>query len=123
MADIAKTRIKIRNSRRVRIRRQIQGTAERPRLAVKRSLAHMYAQVIDDVSGTSIAQISSLNKDILAASKDKTKTEVSQLVGKKISELALEKGVKTVIFDRGGFLYHGRVKALADSARESGLQF
>ena len=102
-----------------RIRQKLSGTSERPRLNVYRSLNHIYAQVIDDQNGVTIASASSIAQKLksggnLAAAKE---------IGKAIAEKAQEKGVKKVVFDRGGFLYHGRVKALADSAREAGLEF
>jgi large subunit ribosomal protein L18 len=102
-----------------RIRQKLSGTSERPRLNVYRSLNHIYAQVIDDQNGVTIASASSIAQKLksggnLAAAKE---------IGKAIAEKAQEKGVKKVVFDRGGFLYHGRVNALADSAREAGLEF
>jgi large subunit ribosomal protein L18 len=100
-----------------RIRRKLAGTAERPRLNVYRSLNHIYAQVIDDASGTTIASASTIKLKTggnIAAAKE---------IGKSIAELAVQKGVKKVVFDRGGYLYHGRIKALADAAREAGLEF
>ena len=121
MQNIAKTRIQVRNSRHRRIRRQITGTADRPRLAVRRSVGHIYAQLIDDETGKSLGQVSSLHKEI--AGDKKSKLESSKLVGQKIGALAKEKGIEGVVFDRGGYLYHGRVKALADAAREAGLKF
>ena len=101
-----------------RIRTKVFGTAERPRLTVFRSNSQIYAQVIDDTKGTTLASASSL------AIKDKvTKTEKAALVGKAIAEAAKKAGVETVVFDRNGYLYHGRVKQLADAAREGGLKF
>ena len=101
-----------------RIRTKVSGTAERPRLTVFRSNSQIYAQVIDDTKGTTLASASSL------AIKDKvTKTEKAALVGKAIAEAAKKAGVETVVFDRNGYLYHGRVKQLADAAREGGLKF
>ena len=102
-----------------RIRRKMQGTAERPRLNVYRSLNHIYAQVIDDASGTTMASAST------KAAKVKTGGNVAAAkeVGKLVAERAKEKGVTKVVFDRGGYLYHGRIKALADAAREAGLEF
>jgi len=114
-----------KTERRLRIRRRIRkissGTAERPRLAVFRSNTGIYAQIIDDVAGTTIVSASSRDK---ALSKAKgTKTEVANLVGKALAEKAKEAGIEAVAFDRGGNLYHGRVKSLADGAREAGLKF
>jgi large subunit ribosomal protein L18 len=102
-----------------RIRRKLAGTAERPRLNVYRSLNHIYAQVIDDQTGTTIVSASTL------ATKSKAGGNVASAkeIGKAIAERAVEKGVKKVVFDRGGYLYHGRIKALADAAREAGLEF
>jgi large subunit ribosomal protein L18 len=102
-----------------RIRQKMQGTAERPRLNVYRSLNHIYAQVIDDAKGETILSASSL------AAKAKTGGNVAAAkeVGKLVAERAIEKGIKRVVFDRGGYLYHGRINALADAAREAGLEF
>ena len=103
-----------------RIRRKLSGTGERPRLAVFRSVAHIYAQVIDDVEGKTLASASSVDKD------GKTKggnVAAAKAIGKLVAERAKEKGVKQVVFDRGGYQYHGRIKALADAAREAGLEF
>jgi len=106
---------------RYRIRKTINGSAETPRLAVFRSNKQIYAQLIDDNEGTTIASASSNEKSIV--DKKVNKTEQAQLVGTLIGEKAKEAGVKSVRFDRGGFLYHGRIKCLADSARETGLKF
>lgn len=105
----------------LRMRNKIRGTKERPRLAVYRSNKQIYAQLIDDEEGVTIVSCSSRIKDV--SSQPLKKTELSVIVGKKIAELAKEKGIETVVFDRGGYLYHGRVKALADGAREGGLIF
>lgn len=114
-----------KTERRQRIRRRIrkisEGTSTRPRLSVFRSNKEIYAQVIDDVKGVSLAAASSRDKDI-SASKG-TKTEIANLVGKAIAEKAQKIGIETVAFDRGGNLYHGRVKSLAEGAREAGLKF
>ena len=109
----------IRQRVHARIRQKMQGTAERPRLNVYRSLNHIYAQVIDDASGTTLVSASSM------AAKLKTGGNVAAAkeVGKLVAERATAKGVKKVVFDRGGYLYHGRIKALADAAREAGLEF
>ncbi|UGU14568.1 50S ribosomal protein L18 [Sinomicrobium kalidii] len=104
-----------------RIRKVISGTAEKPRLAVFRSNKEIYAQLVDDVKGVTLVAASSRDKEI-AGSKG-TKIEVSALVGKAIAEKALKAGIETVSFDRGGYLYHGRVKSLAEGAREAGLKF
>lgn len=109
-----------RNKIRRRVRKLITGTASRPRLSVFRSNKEIYAQIIDDVEGKTLAAASSRDKDISAES-DKTKQ--AALVGKNLAEKALKAGVETISFDRGGYLYHGRVKSLADGAREGGLKF
>ena len=110
-----------RQGARYRIRKTISGTAETPRLAVYRSNKQIYAQLIDDNAGTTIASASSADKSI--ANKKVNKSEKAKLVGTLLGEKAKEAGVETVKFDRGGFLYHGRIKSLADAARESGLKF
>ncbi|MAZ73045.1 MAG: 50S ribosomal protein L18 [Flavobacteriaceae bacterium] len=106
---------------RFRIRKTVSGTAQRPRLAVYRSNKEIYAQLIDDVNGTTITAASSRDKDIDASKVNKV--EAAKLVGKAIAERATKAGVETVSFDRGGYLYHGRVKSLAEGAREGGLKF
>jgi large subunit ribosomal protein L18 len=110
-----------RQNIRYRIRKKIAGTPEKPRLSVFRSNSEIYAQLIDDDNGKTIAAASSRDKDILA--QKATKTEKSKLVGLAIARKATELGIQKVVFDRGGNLYHGRVKAIAESAREGGLQF
>jgi large subunit ribosomal protein L18 len=122
-ADKSKTRRDTRNARHERIRKRTTGTAERPRLCVRRSLNHMYAQIIDDQTGRSLLQISSLAPEIRTLADEKAKTELSTAVGKLVAQRALELGIKRVVFDRGGYLYHGRVKAVAEAAREAGLEF
>ena len=112
-----------RTKRHVRIRGRVSGTGSRPRLCVFRSLNHIYAQVIDDVKGTTLVTASSLDSDIKGQLDGKKKTEISQLVGSAIAKRAKEKGISQVAFDRGGYRYHGRVKALAESARKEGLKF
>jgi large subunit ribosomal protein L18 len=104
-----------------KIRKRVRGTAERPRLAVFRSNKQIYAQLIDDVAGNTIFAASTAAKD-LKSEKGK-KAELAKAAGKAIAEKAVQAGIKEVVFDRGGYLYHGRVKALADGAREGGLQF
>ena len=106
-----------------RVRQKISGSSERPRLSVFRSLKHMYAQVIDDSNGVTLTAASSLDTEIRQQRDGKPKTELSALVGKLIAERAKERGVTSVVFDRGGFKFHGRTKALADAAREGGLVF
>ncbi|MCH2490631.1 MAG: 50S ribosomal protein L18 [Flavobacteriales bacterium] len=110
-----------RNRLRFRIRKTISGTEQRPRLAVFRSNKEIYAQLIDDVNGKTITAASSRDKDIDASKANKS--EAAKLVGKAIAEKAQKAGVETVAFDRGGYLYHGRVKSLAEGAREGGLKF
>ena len=120
-SNMRKTRRKMRHKR---VRRKISGTLDRPRLAVFRSLNHIYVQVIDDSQGHTVASASSLEPTIREkVNGDQPKSEISALVGTLIAERATEQGVKGVVFDRGGFKYHGRTKALADAAREGGLVF
>jgi large subunit ribosomal protein L18 len=102
-----------------RLRRRVRGTPERPRLAVFRSLKHIYAQVIDDDQGSTLVSASSLEKDGASGGN----VAGAKSIGKLVAERAREKGIKSVVFDRGGYLYHGRVKALADAARKAGLEF
>jgi large subunit ribosomal protein L18 len=109
--------------RHARVRKQVNGTPERPRLAVFRSLTHIYAQVIDDVERKTIAAASDLEADLKTKVQGKKKAEVAALIGTLVAERAKEKGVSKVVFDRGGFVFHGRVKALAEAARENGLDF
>jgi len=118
----AKVKTTRRQNIRFRIRRKIgEGTAQKPRLSVFRSNADIYVQLIDDLNGQTLAAASSKEKDI--AAQKVNKVEKSKLVGEAIAKKALELGIKTVTFDRGGYLYHGRVKSVADGAREGGLQF
>jgi large subunit ribosomal protein L18 len=105
-----------------RYREAVRGTAERPRLAVYRSLRHVYAQVIDDQKGVTVASASTLEKDVLNAAGG-ANCETGRSLGKAIAERAKERGVDTVVFDRGGFRYHGVIRAIAEGARESGLKF
>jgi large subunit ribosomal protein L18 len=113
-----------RDRARIKIRKKISGTTEKPRLSVYRSLDNIYAQIIDDTNGNTLISVSSLNKEAKAELKSvKGKTNKSKLVGSLLAKKALEKNIKNVVFDRGGFRYHGRVKALADGAREGGLVF
>ena len=120
-------RIKDRKQRRVRIRRRyrqaVRGTANRPRLSVYRSLRHVYAQIIDDDSGVTLASASTLEKSAAGSLKATGNREAGVLLGKLIAERAKEHGVESVVFDRGSCRYHGRVKALAEAAREGGLKF
>ena len=112
-----------RQRRKLRIRTKISGSAERPRLSVFRSSGHIYAQVVDDVGGRTIAAASTLSRDLKGTLDNDTKTEAAKKVGALIAKICLEKQVDKVVFDRNGYLYHGRVKALADGARAAGLQF
>jgi large subunit ribosomal protein L18 len=120
MTQVA-TRGAARRKRHERIRLQMEGTAARPRLAVFRSLNHIYAQVIDDASGKTLAAASSVEKE-LRGSKG-TKIDEAKVIGKLVAERAKSAGVERVVFDRAGFRYHGRIKSLADAAREAGLDF
>ena len=117
------SRQKIRAKKHMKIRNRFSGTAERPRLAVFRSNSHVYAQVIDDVAGKTIVSASTLEKDIKAELKNTDDIEAATKVGDIVAKRALEKGIKAVVFDRGGYIYHGKVAALAEAAREAGLQF
>ena len=110
----------IRNRIHQRIRRKLRGTAERPRLAVFRSVAHIYAQVIDDAEGKTLVSASSVDK---GAKTNGGNVAAAKTIGKTVAERAQEKGIKRVVFDRGGYQYHGRVKALAEAARAAGLEF
>jgi large subunit ribosomal protein L18 len=112
-----------RERRRLRIRRKISGSGERPRLSVFRSSKHIYAQVIDDVSGKTLAAASTLSRDLKGTFDSDTKTDAAKKVGALIAKICLERKIDKVVFDRSGYLYHGRVKALADAAREAGLEF
>jgi large subunit ribosomal protein L18 len=116
-------RIQGRERRKLRIRNKISGTQERPRLSVFRSLKHIYAQVVDDVAGTTLAHASTLAKDVKPQADDSTKSDAAKLVGKTIAAQLKAKGITKVVFDRNGYLYHGRIKALAEGAREAGLEF
>jgi large subunit ribosomal protein L18 len=118
-----KTKEEIRQRIKARIRKKLGGTPERPRLAVFRSQSHIYAQLIDDDAGRTLCQASSLDKDAQSGKKRGSNVAAAQAVGKLVAARAKEKGVIAVVFDRGGFQYHGRVKALADAAREAGLKF
>jgi large subunit ribosomal protein L18 len=112
-----------RQKRKARIRKKLSGTAERPRLTVYRSLNHMYAQLVDDVAGRTIAFAGTTSKGLRGEVKDDDKTAAAKKVGTAVAKLALEKGVTQVVFDRNGFDYHGRVAAVAEAAREAGLKF
>jgi large subunit ribosomal protein L18 len=111
----------VRKKRHARVRAKLSGTSTRPRLNVFRSNKHIYAQIIDDLSGVTLASASTLDKDFNLESS--SNVEAAQKVGELVAKRAVEKGITDVIFDRGGYLYHGRIQALADAARENGLQF
>jgi large subunit ribosomal protein L18 len=121
MAKLSRSEARIRRHKRVR--KYITGTAARPRLAVFRSLAETYAQVIDDEAGNTLASASTVDVELRSSLTGKNKTEQARMVGELVAKRAKEKGVETVVFDRGGFRYVGRVKAVADGARASGLEF
>ncbi|KIH77129.1 LSU ribosomal protein L18P [Geoalkalibacter ferrihydriticus] len=121
--NVAQQRRKARLKRKDRVRRKVVGAPARPRLCIFRSAKHIYAQIIEDNSGTTLAAVSTLNKDLVAGHGTTGNVEAAKAIGRAIAEKALEKDIKEVVFDRNGFLYHGRVKALADSAREAGLVF
>lgn len=120
---VAKTRSIARDRRHLRVRKNVTGSAQRPRLNVFRSVAEIYAQVIDDAAGRTLVSASSVDKELRGKMQGLKKAEQAKLVGKTVAERAKSKGITTVVFDRGGFKYIGRVKALADGAREGGLQF
>lgn len=121
MAKLDRRQARLR--RRRRIRKNLSGTPDKPRLSVFRSLNHIYAQVIDDDTGVTVAAASSLDEPVAKESKGKPKKEVAGLVGGLVASRAAEKGVKTVVFDRGGYQYFGRVQSLAEGARKGGLEF
>ncbi len=121
---------KVKNKRRrlkrahMRLRKRVQGTAKRPRLAVYKSLRYVYAQVIDDVNGKTLAQANSAEADLASGVEASASSlEAARAVGQTVAERAREQGVESVVFDRGGYIYHGKVKAVADAAREKGLKF
>ncbi len=117
------SRTEVRQKKHRRIRNRFSGTAERPRLAVFRSNNHMYAQIIDDTVGNTLVSASTLQKDVKAELTKTNNVEAAAHLGTVIAKKALEKGITTVVFDRGGFIYQGKIKALADAAREAGLEF
>lgn len=117
------SRAKIRQKKHRRIRHRLSGTAQAPRLAVFRSNQHMYAQIIDDTAGSTLVSASTLQEEVKAGLEYTNNIEAAAKVGEVIGKRAVEKGIKKVVFDRGGFLYHGKIKALADAAREAGLEF
>ena len=117
------SRTAIRVKKHMRVRNRFQGTAERPRLAVFRSNNHMYAQIIDDVAQTTLVSASTTQKEVKAELEKTIDVAAASYLGTVIAKRALEKGITTVVFDRGGFIYQGKIQALADAAREAGLQF
>ncbi len=117
------SRSKVRAKKHLRIRNRFSGTAERPRLAVFRSNNHMYAQIIDDTVGNTLVSASTVQKDVKAELEKTNDVAAAAYLGKVIAKKALDKGITTVVFDRGGFIYQGKIKALADAAREAGLEF
>ena len=117
------SRQEIRAKKHLKIRNRFNGTAERPRLAVFRSNNHMYAQIIDDTVGNTLVSASTLQKDVKAELEKTNNVEAAAYLGTVIAKKAIEKGITSVVFDRGGFIYHGKIKALADAAREAGLNF
>ena len=117
------SRSEIRVKKHLRVRNRFQGTAERPRLAVFRSNNHMYAQIIDDVAQTTLVSASTTQKEVKAELEKTNDVAAASYLGTVIAKRALEKGITTVVFDRGGFIYQGKIQALADAAREAGLEF
>ena len=118
-----KSRQEVRAKKHMKIRNRFSGTAERPRLAVFRSNNHMYAQIIDDTVGNTLVAASTLEKDVKAELQKTNNVDAAAYLGKVIAKKALDKGITTVVFDRGGFIYQGKIAALADAAREAGLEF
>ena len=118
-----KSRALVREKKHRRMRNHLSGTAERPRLAVLRSNIHMYAQIIDDTVGNTLVSASTLDKDVKAELEKTNNVDAAAYLGTVVAKKALDKGIETVIFDRGGFIYAGKVQALADAAREAGLKF
>jgi large subunit ribosomal protein L18 len=116
-------RIVGRERRKLRIRKKISGTSEQPRLSVFRSAKHIYAQVVDDRTGVTLAHVSTLSKDLKGSLDEGTKTDAAKKVGALVAKVCLSKDIRRVVFDRNGYLYHGRVSALADAARKGGLKF
>ena len=118
-----KSKSEIRVNKHRKLRNRFSGTAERPRLAVFRSNNHMYAQIIDDTVGNTLVSASTLDKDVKAEIEKTNNVDAAAYLGKVIAKKAVEKGINTVVFDRGGFIYQGKIKALAEAAREAGLEF
>jgi large subunit ribosomal protein L18 len=120
---VEKDRKVARVRRHLRVRRKVMGTAERPRLCVYKSLHHIYAQLVDDTAGQTLAAASSLEKALAQGLKSTKSTEAAAVVGKTLAERAVQTGITQVVFDRGGWPYHGKIKSLAEAAREAGLKF
>ena len=118
-----KSKAEMRAKKHMRIRNRVSGTSERPRLAVFRSNNHMYAQIIDDVAGNTLVAASTAEKEVKAELEKTNNVDAAAYVGTVVAKRAIEKGIKEVVFDRGGFLYHGKIEALAEAAREAGLEF
>ena len=118
-----KEKLRKRKRRHQRVRRKVIGSGERPRLSVFRSMKHIYCQIINDIDGTTLVSASTMSPEIRTQVKDGGNVMAAEIVGKKIAEEALKKGISKVVFDKGGYKYHGRVKALAESARKSNLSF
>ena len=118
-----KSRAEVRAKKHRRLRHHLAGTADRPRLAVFRSNSHMYAQVIDDTVGNTLVSASTLEKEVKSELEKTNNVDAAAYLGTVIAKRALDKGIKTVVYDRGGFIYQGKIKALADAAREAGLEF
>ena len=116
-------RLTPRQRRKFRVRNRVSGTTERPRLSVFRSARHIYAQIVDDVTGKTLAAASTLSRDLASTLEEDAKTDGARKVGALLAKVCLERQIVKVVFDRNGYLYHGRVKALAEAAREAGLQF
>lgn len=112
-----------RLKRKKRIRKKVNGDGERPRMSIFRSAKHIYAQVVDDTSGFTLVHVSTLTKDLKLASEEANKCDAAKVVGRAVAEACKAKGISKVAFDRNGFIYHGRIKALAEAAREAGLDF
>ncbi len=121
--DRIKEKLRKRTRRHLRVRRKVFGTTERPRLSVYRSLKHIYCQIINDFEGKTLAAVSTQSRDIRSQIEYGGNVEAAEIVGKKIAEEALSKGISKVVFDKGGYKYHGRIKALAESARKHNLSF
>ncbi len=117
------SRVEVRVKKHMKVRNRLSGTSERPRLAVFRSNNHMYAQIIDDTVGNTLVSASTLQKDVKADLAKTNNVEAAAKLGEVIAKKALDKGIKNVVFDRGGFIYQGKIKALAEAAREAGLEF